>query len=91
MSVSITTAETNLLDNAGYEANNSLSEAKAFATAAKQWLILRPGSVSNESSSLTLNTAQVQQMLNDALAFIRANNTASGTSRVKFLSVERMR
>ena len=91
MADSIATIETAVIDNADYESDNSLAKAKLFASACKRWLVLRPGSVSNESSSLSLNVAQVQAMLNDALAFIRANNTASGTSRVKFLSVERMR
>lgn len=76
-----------LLDNADFEEANSVTKAKAFITAGKRWLILRPASASSQGNSLSLNAGQVQSMVTRAQEFIAANDT-SGTSRVRFLGMD---
>ena len=88
---SISTVETTLRTNIGFDVNNSLAEAKLCVVACREWLLLRPQTASNESSSLTLNIAQVENILNRATLFVDLNNTAAGTSRVSFASMANYR
>jgi hypothetical protein len=50
----IATVEADLVEYADFEEVASVSRAKLFVTAAKRWLILRPESASNQSSSLSM-------------------------------------
>lgn len=75
-----------LIDNADFEEVNSVVKAKAFITAAKRWFILAPQSASKEGASLSLNSQQVEKLMNRALEFVRASDN-SGRPRVAFLSV----
>ena len=70
-----------LIDNADFEESGSVSKARAFATAANKYLILKPTSQSNQSSSLSWDNNQIQSLLARARDFIAANST----SRVRFL------
>ncbi len=82
-------AETALLANADFEEVGSVSKAKAFVSAANAWMILCPDSSANQSSSLTIGKAYVENLLNRARSFITANDTASAAkSRVRFLGAD---
>ena len=83
--MSIATVEADLLTYSDYEEVGSVSRAKTFMTNAKKWLIQKPTSASNQSSSLSLRTEAVEQMLADARAYVQANDTSPTASRVRFL------
>ena len=77
-----------LLDNAGFEENDSLSEAHAFITAAKRYLILSPASQGDQGSSMSMNSSQVENLLSRAQAFVAAKSQSSAqNSSVRFLCV----
>jgi len=80
----IDTVEQALLDNADYDTTGSVTKARLFVTAARQWLILSPQSSSNQSSSMSWDTATISSMLEAANNFISVN---SGS--VKHLAVSR--
>jgi hypothetical protein len=75
-----------LLDNADFEAAQSVSKAASFVTAATQYFILTPQSQSDQGSSMAISATQIENLLNRARAFVSANRTNSG-SAVRFLSV----
>jgi hypothetical protein len=79
----ISDIEADLLEYADFEGVGSVARAQLFVTAAKRWLILRPESASNQSSSLSIGKSSVQDMLE------RANNFIAARSRggTRFLSV----
>jgi hypothetical protein len=79
--------ETDLLEYADFEEVASVARAKLFITAANRWLILRPTSASNQSSSLSMDTTKVENMLKRAQAFVAQNATTTGgaASSVRFL------
>jgi hypothetical protein len=81
--------EAELLDYADFEEVGSVARARLFITAAKRWLILRPSSASNEGSSLSLNTQQVESMMKRAQDYVASNaSAASGAAGgVRFLGV----
>jgi len=81
----ISTVQTNLLANVDYAETNSVSKAKAFITACKQYRILFPTSSSNGGTSVGYDLNQVATMQAQAESFVRANSNPSG--RVRFLSV----
>lgn len=85
--------ESDLLEYADFEEVASVQRAKLFITAAKRWLILRPDSASNQSSSLSVGKSFVETMLTRAQAYVAANATTSGGARgaVRFLSATRYR
>ena len=72
--------ETDLLTYADFEEVNSVARARLFITAAKRWLILRPESASNQSSSLSIGKSSVAEMMQRAQAFV-ARNTSAGQTR----------
>lgn len=80
----IATAQANLVTYADFEEVGSVSRAKAFITAANQWLILKPESASNQSSSLSMGKAEVSALLQRARDYVLANDTTAST-RVRFL------
>ena len=73
--------ESDLLEYSDFEEVASVSRAKLFVTAAKRWLILRPASASNQSSSLSMGRAEIQAMLS------RAQQYATTAGGVRFLGV----
>ena len=87
MAITIDTVIDNLLDNADFEETASVTKARAFITAATQFLILSPQSQSDQGSSLTMSVAQIENLLKRARGYVEKNATdsASGT-RVRFLT-----
>jgi hypothetical protein len=79
--------ESDLIEYADFEQVSSVARAKLFATAAKRWLILRPSSASNQSSSLSMDTTKVENMLRRAQDFIAANSPSGSGGGVRFLGV----
>jgi hypothetical protein len=77
--------ESDLLEYADFEEVASVSRAKSFITAAKRWLILRPTSASNQSSSLSMDTTKVESMLKRAQDFVAAGTPAGAGGSVRFL------
>jgi hypothetical protein len=78
--------ESDLLKYADFEEVASVSRAKLFITAANRWLILRPETASNQSSSLSMNKNLVQDLLRRAQDFVAANDSGSGSAGgVRFL------
>ena len=76
-----------LLNNADFEASNSVAKARAFVTAANQFFILTPASQSDQGSSLSMGHAEMRNLLTAARAFInQADTNSAATSRVRFLS-----
>lgn len=87
MAVSIDTVIDALLDNADFEASNSVSKARAFITAANQFFILTPASQSDQGSSLSMGLAEIRNLLVAARSFVaQASTDSADTSRVRFLS-----
>lgn len=72
-----------MVDNADFEESGSVAKARAFATAATKYLILKPTSQSNQSSSLSWDNNQIQALIARARDYIAANST----SKVRFLGV----
>lgn len=70
-----------MVDNADFEEVGSVSKARAFATAATKYLILKPTSQSNQSSSLSWDNNQIQALLARARDYIAANSI----NKVRFL------
>jgi hypothetical protein len=85
--------EADLIEYADFEEVGSVARAKLFITAAKRWLILRPESASNQSSSLSIGKDSVQELMRRAQDYVDANGTTSGGGRnsVRFLSATRFR
>jgi len=75
--------------NADFEEVASLSKAKAFITAANRWLIRRPDSASDGSSSLSIGKQFIMELLKRAQTYVAENGTATdgSSSSVRFLSV----
>ena len=74
-----------LLDNADFEQSTSVFKAQAFITAAVRYFILTPQSQSDQGSSMSISTQQIENLLNRARNFVAINRTP--TSCVKFISV----
>lgn len=93
MAFAIADIEADLIDYADFEEVGSVSRAKLFITAAKRWLILRPESASNQSSSLSMSKSVVVDLLKRAQNYVAATATAAngGSGGVRFMSVERFR
>jgi hypothetical protein len=79
----LATIEQALLDNADYDATSSVTKARAFVTAARRWLIMSPQSSSNQSSSMSWDTATIRDMMAAANTFVSVNDSQS----VRHLSV----
>lgn len=71
-----------LVDNADFEEVGSVAKARAFITAATKYLILKPTSQSNQSSSLSWDNNQIQTLQARARDFVAARS-----NRVRFLGV----
>lgn len=66
-----------LVDNADFKEVDSLAKARAFVTAAKRFFILSPQMQSNQGSSLSMNSSQIQSLMNEAQLFADAKEAAS--------------
>ena len=78
--MNIADIESDLLEYADYERKRSVTRAELFIDAANRWLILRPTSASNQSSSLSMDTTKVENMLKRAQAFVAKNSTSGQVS-----------
>lgn len=90
MALVIADIEADLLEYADFEEVGSVARARLFITAAKRWLILRPESASNQSSSMSMSKSVVVDLLARAQSYVTANATGTG-GRVRFLSAENYR
>lgn len=66
-----------LLDSADFEEVSSVGKARTFVTAATRFLLLSPQSQSDQSSSLTMDTATIKDLLNLARLFVSQNEEAT--------------
>lgn len=67
-----------LLDNASWKEEASLTKAKAFATAARQYLLVSPAQSSQPGGfSISLSVDQIKSLLDEASAFVVASQQAS--------------
>lgn len=87
MAVTIDEVLDTLLDNADFEESTSVSKAQAFITAAVCYFILTPQSQSDQGSSMSISTQQIENLLNRARNFVAVNRTP--TSCVKFITVSK--
>lgn len=75
------------MENADFEEVRSVDRAHAFVTAAKRYLFAAPMSQNDQGSSVTINTAQIENLMKRALDFIAAADTSASYARVSFLGV----
>lgn len=74
-----------ILNNADFEEQSSVTKANAFVTAAKRYLILSPESQSDQGSSLTISTSQIENLMRRAQQYIDHRSRQSAGS-ARFLS-----
>lgn len=84
-SITITTVQSQLLENIDFAETKSVAKATKFITACKQYRVLLPTSSSNGGTSVGYDITQIETMQAQAEQFVRANSNPSG--RVRFLSV----
>jgi len=77
---------TALQDNADFEEVGSVAKAKAFVTAAREYLILAPNTAADQGSSMSINADHIERQLQRAQTYIAAN---AGGGGVRFLGVSR--
>jgi hypothetical protein len=87
--IDIETIEQSLYDNLDFEESNSVAKAMACVTAAKRWLVFKPGSASSMGHSMTMNASAVQEILRRAQEFVAARDTTR--ARTRFFSMENYR
>jgi hypothetical protein len=75
-----------LLNNADFEELSSVTKARAFATAAKRFLILSPQQQTDQGSSMTISVNQIENLLRRAQQFIEQSNRSAAGGSVRFLS-----
>jgi hypothetical protein len=87
MSATFDTVQAALLDNADWQSDNSLSKAKLFVAAAKQFFILSPNSSQSPGGfSMSINAMQIKQLHDEAASFIAsANAAANGGASIEIL------
>lgn len=87
MAITLDDITDDLLENASFEEDASVTKAKAFVTAAKRFLLLSPQSQSDQGSSLTMGLEQVEGLLKRAQQYVKEQQSANASnSRVRFLS-----
>ena len=69
------------LDNADYEETGSVTKARAFVTACRHLLLLRPKSAGHGNARFDLAPELIERQMMQAQAWINANNT-SGSGAV---------
>jgi hypothetical protein len=80
MAIDISAIMQSIHDNADWAEARSLTKAKAFATAARRYLMLTPQQSSQPGGfSTTLGAQQIKEMLDEANEFINANTSADGS------------
>lgn len=70
---------------ADFEEVGSVARAKLFITAAKRYLLINPSSQSDQGSSMTMDTPQIQGLLHRAQQYVDRSVRSNGSS-VRFLS-----
>lgn len=79
-----------LTDNADFAATSDVTKAKAFVTAAIQYLVLSPASQSDQGTSLSIAPETIRALMNKAQQLIDSEGSSTAeTSRVRFLSASR--
>ena len=71
-----------ILNNADFEEQNSLSRAKAFVTAAKRFLILTPESQADQSSSMSISASEISNLMRRAQQFVDKRSRKTGAVRL---------
>lgn len=74
-----------LLDNADFEEQASVSRAQKFVTAANRFLLLTPQQQQDQGSSIQMPLDKVENMLRRAQQFIEVKSSTA-SSNVRFLS-----
>jgi hypothetical protein len=89
MPTNIETVIDTLTDNADFAATNDVSKAKAFLTAAIQYLVLSPASQSDQGTSMTIAPETIKSLMNKAQQLVNAADAATTASNasVRFLSI----
>lgn len=68
-------------DNADWPETRSLTKAKAFATAARKYLMLTPQQSAQPGGfSSSLSVVQIKAMLDEATEYIATNTDANGSA-----------
>jgi hypothetical protein len=75
-----------LLNNADFEEQSSVTKARSFITAAKRYLILSPQSQADQSSSMTISTAEIRSMIQRAQQYVSRYDRINNGGGVRFLS-----
>lgn len=75
---------TAMQDNADFEEVGSLTKARAFVTAAREYLILAPNSSADQGSSMTINAAQIEAQLRRAQAYAAQQSPGSAVRHFQF-------
>lgn len=89
MQFTLTEIDEGLEENADFEEVASTAKALAFITWMNRWLIRRPDSASNQSSSMSMNKPAMLDLLKRARAYVAANGSAAdGSTRVRYFSVQ---
>lgn len=70
-----------VVDNAGYQENNSLTEAKAFVTAARVYIFKFPKRQKNRLSETELDVKELRAELKEAQQWIQANGGDASVKR----------
>lgn len=88
MPTTIDTVIDALTDNADFAATNDVTKARAFLTAAIQYLILSPASQSDQGTSLSIAPETIRALMNQAKQLVDAAGavTSSANASVRFLS-----
>lgn len=86
MATTIDSVIDELIDTADFEEVSSVTKAKAFISAANRYFILSPQQQSDEGSSLTMNSQQIENLLKRARYYVEVNATGRSSTNVKFLS-----
>ena len=81
------------LENACFLEENSLAKAKAFITAANQYVLMSPEDQSDQGSSMKLGKKEIHRLIDTAKGFVDkksredTSNLSAATTNVRFLSV----
>lgn len=71
--IAFTTLQESYESNAGYLENDSLTEAKAFITAATQLIARMPAESTNDDATVKMQVELISEQIRDARKWVRAN------------------
>jgi len=89
MPTTIDTVIDTLTDNADFAATSDVTKAKAFLTAAIQYLVLSPASQSDQGTSMSIAPEVVKSLMTKAQQLVDSAGavTSSTNASVRFLSI----